>query len=108
MADGLPGAVAGWLAMAAPALAVILRVGPLGKRARHPRVRSMLQCVVIASAALLVLAAVPIGREALESPLTIAIAAAALPVLLSRRLDTLWILGDSAAVSFGAALLGVA
>ena len=94
--------------MTAPALAVILRVGSLGKRARHPRVRSMLQCVMIASAALLVLAAVPIGRKALDSPLTIAIAAVALPVLLSRRLDTLWILGGAAAVSLGAALLGVA
>ncbi len=108
MADGVPGAVAGWLAMAAPALAVILLVGYLGKRAQHPRVRSMLQCVVIVSAALLVLAAVPIGREALDSPLTIAIAAVALPVLLSKRIDTLWILGGAAAVSFAGALLGVA
>ena len=67
----------------------------------------MLQCVVIASASLLVLAAVPIGREALDSPLAIAIAAVALPVLLSKRIDTLWILGGAAAVSLGAALLGV-
>jgi chromate transporter len=107
MADGVPGAIAGWLAMASPALAAILLVGSLGKRAQHPRVRSMLQCVVIASASLLVLAAVPIGREALDSPLTIAIAAFALPVLLSRRLDTLWILGGAAAVSLCAALLGI-
>ena len=107
LADGVPGAIAGWLAMASPALAAILLVGSLGKRARHPRVRSMLQCVVIASAALLVLAAIPIGRDALDSPLTIAIAAVALPVLLSKRLDTLWILGGAAAVSLGAALLGV-
>jgi chromate transport protein ChrA len=56
------------LAFCGPALAVILLVGSLGKRAQHPRVRSMLQCVVIASAALLVLATVPIGREALDSP----------------------------------------
>jgi chromate transporter len=108
MADGLPGAVAGWIAMAAPALTVILLVGTFGKRARHPRVRSMLQCVVIASAAMLVLAAVPIGRQALDSPLTIAIAAVALPVLLSKRIDTLWILGGAAAVSLGASLFGVA
>ncbi len=108
MAGGLPGAVAGWFAMAAPALAVILLVGTFGKRAHHPRIRSMLQCVVIASAAMLVLAAVPIGRETLDSPLTLAIAAIALPVLLAKRLDTLWILGGAAAVSFAAALLGMA
>jgi chromate transporter len=108
MADGLPGAAAGWLAMATPALAVILLVGTFGRRAHHPRVRSMLQCVVLASATLLVLAAVPIGREALDSPLTIAIAAVALPVLLSKRIDTLWILGGAAAVSFAAAMVSVA
>ena len=108
MADGLPGAAAGWLAMAAPALAVILLVGTFGRRAQHPRVRSMLQCVVLASATLLVIAAVPIGREALDSPLTIAITAAALPVLLSKRIDTLWILGGVAAMSFAAAMVGVA
>jgi chromate transporter len=107
MADGLPGAAAGWLAMAAPALAVILLVGTFGRRAQHPRVRSMLQCVVLASATLLVIAAVPIGREALDSPLTIAIAAVALPVLLSKRIDTLWIIGGAAAVSFAAAMVGV-
>lgn len=107
MADGVPGAVAGWLAMAAPSLAVILLVGSFGKRAQHPRVRSMLQCVVLASAGLLVLAAVPIGRDALDSPLTIAIAAIALPMLISKRVNTLWILGGAAAASFTAAMVGV-
>lgn len=37
------------------------------------------ECVVLASAALLVLAAIPIGREALDGPLTIGITVAALP-----------------------------
>lgn len=91
MAYGVPGAIAGWLAMAAPSLAVILLVGYFGKRAQHPRVRGMLQCVVLASAMLLVLAAVPIGREALDSWLTLAIAAIALPLLVSKRVNTLWI-----------------
>jgi len=49
--------------MASPSLLVIPLVGYFGKRAQHPRVRSMLQCVVLASAALLILAANPIGRE---------------------------------------------
>lgn len=107
MADEVPGAVAGWLAMAAPSLAVILLVGYFGRRAQHPRVRSMLQCVVLASAALLVLAAVPIGCEALDGPLAIAIAVAALPLLVSKRINTLWILGAAAAVSLGASIAGV-
>ena len=106
--DGWPGAVAGWLAMTAPSLLVILLAGYFGKRAQHPRVRSMLQCVVLASAALLVLAAIPVGRGALTGPITIAIAIAALPLLLWKRVNTLWIVGGAAATSFTAAMLGVA
>jgi chromate transporter len=94
--------------MAAPSLLVILLVGYLGKRAQHPRVRGMLQCVVLASAALLVLAAIPIGREALRGWLAIAIAAVALPLLITKRVNTLWILAGAAALSLAAALTGVA
>jgi chromate transporter len=107
MADGVPGAIAGWIAMSAPSLLVILLVGYFGRRAQHPRVRSMLQCVVLASAALLVLAAIPVGRDALTGPLTIAIAVVALPLLLSKRLNTLWIVAGSAVTSFVAAMLSL-
>lgn len=108
MADGVPGAFAGWIAMAAPSLLVVLLVGHIGKRAHHPRVRSMLQCVVLASAALLVLAAIPIGREALDGPLTIGITALALPLLIMKRLNTLWIIGAAAALTFTGSIIGVA
>jgi len=107
MVDGVPGAAAGWLAMAAPSLTVILLVGYFGRRAQHPRVRAMLQCVVLASAGLLVLAAVPLGREALDGPLAIGIAIAALPVLVSKRINTLWVIAAAAAVSLGASLVRV-
>jgi chromate transporter len=108
MADGVPGAIAGWIAMAAPSLAVILLVSVARRRAQHPRVRSMLQCVVLASAALLVLAAIPIGRQALDSWLTIAIVVIALPLLLLKKVNTVWIVGVAAAVSLAATMLGVA
>jgi len=107
MVDGWPGAVAGWLAMAAPSLIVILLVGYFGKRAQHPRIRGMLQSVVLASATLLVLAAIPIGRDALVGPLTIGIAVIALPLLIAKRVDTIWIVAGAAVVSFTGALLGV-
>lgn len=107
MTDGVPGAIAGWIAMAAPSLLVVLLVGYVGKRAQHPRVRSMLQCVVLASAGLLVLAAIPIGREALDDPLTIGITAVAFPLLLMKRWNTLWIIAAAAALSFAASIAGV-
>jgi len=101
----LLGAIAGWIAMAAPSLLVIALVGYFGRRAQHPRVRSMLQCVVVASAALLVLAAIPVGRDALRGPVAIAIAALALPLLVWRRVDTLWIVGGASAISLVASLI---
>lgn len=107
MADGVPGAVAGWIAMAAPSLLVVLLVGYFGKRAQHPRVRNMLQCVVLASAALLVLATIPIGRDALHGPLTVAITVVALPLLIAKRINTLWIIAGAAALSFTGSMLGV-
>ena len=39
---GLPGAVAGWLAMITPALLIIPLVHFVGRRMEHPRVRSVL------------------------------------------------------------------
>ena len=107
MVDGVPGAVAGWLAMTTPSLLVIVLLGYFGKRAKHPRVRSMLRCVVLASAALLVLAAIPLGKSSLDGPLPIALAAIALPVLISKRIDALWVVAGSAAVSLAAALAGL-
>ena len=50
-ADGLLGAIAGWLAMSTPSLAIILLMRFIGPHARHPRVRGMLESVVLASGA---------------------------------------------------------
>ena len=93
--------------MAAPSLLVNLLVGYFGRRAQHPRIRNMLQCVVLASAALLLLAAIPIGRDALTGPVSIAIAVAALPLLLTKRINALWIVAGAAALSFTGAMVGV-
>lgn len=97
-AGGIEGAIAGWLAMATPALVIILLVGYFGRRAQHPRIKGMLQAVVLASAALLVVAAVPLAKETLASPPMAAIAVAATLVLLSKKLDTLWVIAAAAAV----------
>ena len=64
-AGGLPGAVAGWLAMITPALLIIPMVHFIGRRMEHPRVRSVLQTVVIASAGLLLASSDPLGRDGL-------------------------------------------
>jgi chromate transporter len=71
---GLRGAIAGSLAMIAPALLVIPLVHFVGRKMEHPRVKAVLQTVVIASAGLLLAAAIPLGQSALTGPVTIGIA----------------------------------
>jgi len=64
----VPGAVAGGLAMITPALLVIPIGHPAGRWIDNPRVRSVLQAVVIASTDLLLAAAIPLARDALIDP----------------------------------------
>jgi pimeloyl-ACP methyl ester carboxylesterase len=46
---GVPGAIAGWAAMATPALLIVPLVHFVGRRMEHPRVKGVLHAVVIAS-----------------------------------------------------------
>jgi chromate transporter len=88
-AAGLPGAIAGWLAMITPALLSIPLVHFVGRRMEHPRVRSVLQTVVIASTGLLLAAAIPLGRDGLTGPVTWRIAPVCFVQLLTTTIDTL-------------------
>ena len=63
--------------------------------------------VRLASATLLVLAAIPIGREAVRAPVTIAIVVVGLPLLLSKKVNTLWIVGGAAFLSFALSMVGL-
>lgn len=106
-AAGIPGAIAGWLAMSLPSLVIILLVGYFGRKAEHPRLKGMLQAVVLASAALLVVAAVPLAQDAAHSPLTATLALVAFFALLSKKVDTLLVIGGAAVVSLVASLWGI-
>jgi chromate transporter len=104
---GVPGAIAGWLAMITPALLIIPLLHFVGRRMEHPRVKSILQTVVIASAGLLLAAAIPLARDALTGPVTVAIAAISFALLLATKLDTLWTILGAAVCSWSAASLGI-
>jgi chromate transporter len=56
---GVPGAIPGWLAVITPAFLIIPLVHFAARKMEHPRVRSILQTIVIASAGLLLAAAIP-------------------------------------------------
>jgi len=104
---GWPGAIAGWLAMITPAALIIPLVHFVGRKIDHPRVKSILQTVILTSAGLLLAASVPLAQSALTDPVTIGIAVTTLVVLLTTKLDTLWIIGGAALISLSASALRV-
>jgi chromate transporter len=105
---GLPGAIAGWLAMITPALLIIPLVHFVGRRMENPRVKSILQTIVIASAGLLLAAAIPLGRDGLTGLVTIAVAAVCFVLLLTTKIETLWMILGAALVSLTASSIGLA
>jgi chromate transporter len=104
---GVPGAIAGWAAMVTPALLIIPLVHFVGRKMENPRVKGVLQTVVIASAGLLLAAVIPLARDALTDPVTIGIALVTLALLLATKIDTLWIILGAAVISLSATSLGL-
>jgi len=104
---GWPGAIAGWLALITPALCIIPLVHFVGARMEHPRVKAALETILIASAALLLAATIPLAQGALTSPVTIAIAVLGLAALSLTKIDTLWIIFAGALASLTASSIGI-
>ena len=59
------------------------------------------------SAGLLLAAAIPLAREGLTDPVTIGIALVSFGLLLTTKIDTLWIILGAAIVSLSATALGI-
>ncbi len=97
---GAPGACAGWLAMITPAFLIIPMLRFLGTRAEHPRARAVARSVLFAGAGLLVSAAVPLARDAITGPLSLAVVVLSLILIAITRVDSLWVM-------LGAAMVGV-
>lgn len=95
---GLPGAVAGWLAMITPAFLVVPLVRYAGRRAGHPRVRGALDAAVVAGAGLILATVEPLARASITGWLPFAIALASFVALASRRVDTVWIIAAAALI----------
>lgn len=99
-AAGIPGAVAGWAAMTAPALAILPLLILFRKYLRHPRVHSALQCIVIASAALLLATVYPFAKSAVTGPVSAIAALVTLPLMVRFKVDP-------ALIIFGTVLVGM-
>ena len=90
-AGGIPGAIAGWLAMVTPALLIIPLLKFASTRAESPRVKSMIQAVVLASAGLLWSSAIPLTREIANDRFTWLLLIVCTGVLLTRKVESLWV-----------------
>ena len=105
--DGVPGAVAGWLAMITPAVLIILLLRLFGRNMDHPRVRSLQRAVVFASAGLLVAASLPLAHDAVTGVVTAIIVMVSLLLMVLRRADALWIVAGAAVVNLTAAAVHI-
>lgn len=95
-AAGVPGAFAGWLAMSTPALIIVVLLRLIGSRTEHPRVKQILESVVVASAALLFAAGISLARDSLTEPVAIFIAGATVVLMITKKADSLVIIAGSA------------
>jgi len=97
---GFPGACAGWLAMITPAFLVIPMLRLIGKRAEHPRVKSITRAVLVAGGGLLLSASVPLAKDATNGPLSIGVMLVSFALIAFTRVDTFWVM-------LGAAIIGL-
>lgn len=79
--------------------------GPARRRAEHPRAKGVVQAVILASAGLLWAAALPIGTSTITDPLLVAVLIVSVAILLTRKVESLWVILGSAAVYLTAASL---
>jgi chromate transporter len=105
-AAGLPGALAGLIALITPAFLIIPLMSWIGAYAKLPRIRGAIRAVILASAGLLIAASIPLTRDAAIGPLAVAIVVISFMVLAFTRVETWWVMLGAAAVGLGAKLLG--
>lgn len=60
---GVPGAIAGWLALATPAILIVPLARVATRMLDRPRVRGALDALILASAVLIIAAGVPLIRD---------------------------------------------
>ena len=96
--DGIPGAVAGFLAMITPAFLILPLLRYVGRKADEPRVKGAIQGVTIAAAALIISSTVTLAKDSVTGALTIAIAVTSFVVTAFTKIDTFWVMAGSALV----------
>ncbi|MCS7023992.1 MAG: chromate transporter [Bryobacteraceae bacterium] len=104
-AAGVPGAIAGWLAMVTPAFLILPLLRYASQYAEDPRLKRVIQAVVLSSAGLLLSATIPFAREALEHWWTASLALISFLLTAGTRIDSAWVILASAFLGAISALL---
>lgn len=95
--DGIPGAIAGFLALVTPAFLIIPMLFYLGNRVNKPRIRNAVRVLTLASAGLLLTTTIPLARDAVTGPLTAGIAIATFVLLVFIKRSAIWAIAGAAA-----------
>lgn len=90
--NGYPGAAAGLLALATPALLIIALFRALGQRLDHPRVKNAILFVILGGAAFSTYTLAGMAQSALTSALLAFLAVLSCGLLLKTKVPTIWIL----------------
>jgi chromate transporter len=93
---GWPGGAVACAALMTPAFLIIPMLRYLGRRAERPRVKSAIQAVTIAAAALVVNAAIPLARDSITGWIAAAIAAGSFLFLALTKREVAWVIAFSA------------
>jgi chromate transporter len=102
---GTPGAIAAFFALITPAFLVLPMMYWLGKRADSPRIRDAIRGLLLGSAGLLLAASVPLARDAITGPLTLAVVIGSFLILSFTKLDSAWLMLGAATVGLAAKLI---
>lgn len=103
---GAPGAVVATVGIFLPAFVFVALSGPLVPRIRRsPTAGAALDGVNVASLALMAVVTVQLARGTLVDPLTVALAAASLLLLLRFRVNSAWLVAGGAAIGVASAWL---
>jgi chromate transporter len=103
--DGLPGAMAGLLALVTPAFLIIPMMRWVGDYAKIPRIRSAIRAVVLASAGLLIASSIPLAQDAATGPMAVAIILGSCVVLTCTNLESWWVMMAAAVLGVGVKLI---
>jgi len=102
---GIPGAVSAFLALITPAFLGLPIMRWLGRHAANPRIRDGIRGLLLGSAGLLLASSIPLAKDAIAGPLSIAVMAVTFLLLAFTRLDSAWLIVTAAAVGLAAKLV---